>query len=78
MLSSVLRSPHAVDVNIEIMRVRATQRDASVKPHLARELAALEQNYDAHFRVVFDPIRELMKPPDAGKRFIGFRLGKSN
>ena len=74
MLSSVLHSERAVDVNIEIMRafVRLRQMLASHE-ELARKLDALEKKYDAQFRVVFDAIRELMKPPARGERRIGFR-----
>lgn len=74
MLSSVLHSKRAVQVNIEIMRtfVRLRQMLAS-HADLARKLAALEQKYDAQFKVVFDAIRELMTPPDPRKkRAIGF------
>ena len=39
---------------------------------LARKLAALENKYDAQFKVVFDCIRELMLPPDPLRRKIGF------
>ena len=61
MLSSVLHSERAVDVNIEIMRafVRLRQMLASHE-ELARKLDALEKKYDAQFRVVFDAIRQLM------------------
>ena len=74
MLSSVLRSPRAVAVNIEIMRafVRLRQMLAS-NADLARKLGALEKKYDDQFRVVFDAIRQLMLPPEAKpKRRIGF------
>jgi len=74
MLSSVLRSPRAVHVNIEIMRtfVRLRQILAS-HTDLARRLDELEGKYDAQFRVVFDAIRELMAPPPEPKRKrIGF------
>lgn len=74
MLSSVLRSPQAIQVNIEIMRtfVRLRRLLAS-NAALARKLAALESKYDEQFKVVFDAIRELMKPPEpAKKRPIGF------
>ena len=74
MLSSVLRSPRAVRVNIEIMRafVRLRQMMAT-HADLARRLDDLEKKYDSQFRVVFDAIRELMAPPPEppGKR-IGF------
>lgn len=73
MLSSVLRSKRAVMVNIEIMRafVRLRQMLAS-HADLARKLAALERKYDSQFKAVFDAIRELMTPPLAKKRSIGF------
>jgi hypothetical protein len=74
MLSSVLRSPQAIQVNIEIMRtfVKLRQLLAS-NAALARKLAALESKYDEQFKVVFDAIRELMRPPEPGKkRPIGF------
>jgi hypothetical protein len=73
MLSSVLRSPRAVRVNIEIMRafVRLRQLLQS-NTELATKLDALEQKYDAQFRAVFDAIRELMAPPDPPKNPIGF------
>ena len=79
MLSSVLRSKRAVQVNIEIMRtfVRLRQMLSSHRD-LARKLAELEKKYDAQFKVVFDAIRELMQPvstPPA--RRIGFR-GSAN
>ena len=76
MLSSVLHSERAVDVNIEIMRafVRLRQMLASHE-ELARKLDALEKKYDAQFRVVFEAIRQLMAPPtpEQKKRRIGFR-----
>lgn len=61
MLSSVLRSPRAVQVNIAIMRAFVQLRQMlGTNADLARKLAAMEKNYDAQFRVVFDAIRELM------------------
>jgi hypothetical protein len=73
MLSSVLNSERAIKVNIEIMRtfVRLRRLLAS-HADLARKLDALERKYDAQFKVVFDAIRELMKPPESKKRPIGF------
>ena len=74
MLSGILNSPRAVQVNIEIMRtfVRLRQMLAS-HADLARRLAALERKYDAQFKVVFDAIRQLMAPPKPPpKRRIGF------
>ncbi len=74
MLSSVLNSPQAIAVNIEIMRafVRLRQMLAS-NADLARKLATLERKYDAQFKIVFDAIRELMTPSEPKKkRPIGF------
>jgi ORF6N domain len=76
MLSSVLRSNQAIEVNIAIMRafVRLRQVIAS-HAGLARKLDDLEAKYDAQFRVVFDAIRALMEaPPEPAKKArIGFR-----
>jgi hypothetical protein len=73
MLSSVLRSPRAVQVNIAIMRVFVRLRSV-LESHvdLARKLEQLERKYDAKFTVVFDAIRELMVPPATVRRRIGF------
>jgi hypothetical protein len=75
MLSSVLRSRRAIQVNIEIMRafVRLRRMLAS-HADLARKLDNLEKKYDAQFKVVFDAIRELMRPPESKKRPIGFLI----
>ena len=74
MLSSVLRSPRAVKVNIEIMRAFVQlRRMVASQADLGRDLAALEKKYDAQFKVVFDAIRKLMTllEPET-KRVIGF------
>ena len=73
MLSTVLNSPRAIAVNIEIMRafVRLRLILASNK-ELARWLEELEAKTDARFRQVFDAIRQLMVPPEVKKRPIGF------
>ena len=78
MLSSVLRSARAVQVNIEIMRAFLRLREMlGANAELAKKLAALEKKYDAQFRVVFDAIRELMTPPAKPGKRIGFRAGES-
>jgi uncharacterized protein YjcR len=76
MLSSVLRSRRAIQVNIEIMRafIRLRQMLAS-HVELARKLDALEKKYDAQFKQVFEAIRQLMAPPEPKRRPIGFRKG---
>lgn len=73
MLSSVLKSKRAVLVNIEIMRAFVRLRQLlTANADLARKLEALERKYDTQFKVVFDAIRELMAPPSATTRPIGF------
>jgi hypothetical protein len=74
MLSSVLRSDRAIYVNIEIMRAFVRLRHMlATHTDLARKLTSLEKKYDAQFKVVFDAIRELMRPPALKtKRKIGF------
>jgi phage regulator Rha-like protein len=72
-LSSVLRSKRAVQVNIAIMRTFVRLREMLLSnAGLARKLDALEKKYDAQFKVVFDAIRELMTPPEPPRRQIGF------
>jgi hypothetical protein len=73
MLSSVLNSDRAVQVNIEIMRACVRLRE-SVSKHkdLAGKLMELENRYDRQFKVVFDAIRGLMKQPEPKRRGIGF------
>jgi hypothetical protein len=75
MLSSVLNSPRAVQVNIQIMRTFAKLREIiSQHKDLARRLDELEKKYDAQFKIVFDAIRQLMAPaePEPPKKRIGF------
>lgn len=80
MLSSVLNSPRAIAVNVQIMRTFVALRQAATNSEaLTRRLDALEGKYDAQFKVVFNSIRELInaKPKDlpsvpANKRLIGF------
>ena len=75
MLSSVLRSERAVQVNIEIMRAFVRLRElVATHKDLARKLETLEKRYDAQFKIVFDAIRELMAPPTPKKRKIGFLI----
>ena len=74
MLSSVLRSPRAVQVNVEIMRTFVRlRRILAENAGLARRLDEMEKKYDVQFKVVFDAIRKLMQPlePQPKKRRIG-------
>src|SRR6266516_2420416 len=75
MLSTVLRSSRAVQVNIAIVRTFVRLREMLLSDaELARKLAASEKKYDAQFKVVFDAIRALMLPPAPPKRQIGFHV----
>ncbi|HET7294200.1 MAG TPA: ORF6N domain-containing protein [Vicinamibacteria bacterium] len=78
MLSSVLHSSRAIQVNIEIMRAFVRlRRMLQTNAELARKLDALESKYDGQFRVVFEAIRELMAPPDTPRRRIGYPTSSS-
>jgi hypothetical protein len=74
MLSSVLRSKRAIQMNIVIMRAFVQLREmiASNKG-LARRLNELEKKYDGQFLIVFEAIRELMAEPESKPRRIGFK-----
>jgi hypothetical protein len=77
MLSSVLRSPRAVEVNIAIMRTFVQlRRLMDSNRQLARKIEALEKKYDEQFAVVFDAIKRLIAEESARKtqprRSIGF------
>ena len=70
----VLRSERAVQVNVAIMRAFVRLRRLMLDhEELARKITAVERKYDAQFKVVFDAIRELMKPARSSKRRIGFQ-----
>ena len=75
MLSSVLNSERAIQVNITIMRafVRLRQMLAT-NANPERRLNDLERKYDSQFKVVFDAIRQLMAAPEKQPKKIGFQL----
>jgi ORF6N domain len=74
MLSSILRSPRAAEVNIAIMRTFVQlRRLMDSNRHLARKIEALEKKYDEKFAVVFAAIKQLIAPPDPPQKpRIGF------
>ena len=75
MLSSVLRSPRAVSVNIEIMRTFVKLRQLlATHADLAHRLEELEKKYDARFKVVFEAIHQLMSVPEPSRKQIGFHV----
>jgi uncharacterized membrane protein len=69
MLSSVLNSSRAVQVNIAIMRTFARLRHLlATHKDLAAKLQAMEQKYDKQFKVVFDVLRQLTEGPPVRKK----------
>ena len=78
MLSGVLNSDRAIEVNIQIMRAFVTLREMiSTNKDLSRRLDDLEEKYDSRFKLVFDAIRQLVTPPGPPKkRKIGFVKGE--
>jgi len=75
MLSSVLHSERAIDVNIQIMRAFVNLRRVAVTySGLKNKIESMEKKYDKQFGVVFKAIRQLMEPPPAKARVIaGFK-----
>ena len=75
MLSGVLSSTRAVNVNIAIMRSFIKLREVlTTHKDLVRKMEELENKYDKQFQIVFDAIRQILTPPDKPKREIGFRV----
>ena len=80
MLSSVLRSERAVQVNVAIMREFVSlRRMLASNDALSRKLAELErrlENHDQGIKTLFEAIRELMTPPAKPNREIGFHINE--
>ena len=73
MLSSVLRSKRAIQVNIQIMKTFTKIRELlDSHRHLRRKLEALERKYNYQFKAVFDAIKQLIGQQEKPKRKIGF------
>jgi hypothetical protein len=77
MLSSVLHSERAAQVNVAIMRAFVRLRETlATHKELGRKLSELERkvsNHDGHIRSLFEAIRELMSPPERPVKQIGFK-----
>jgi hypothetical protein len=79
MLSSILHSKRAIQVNIQIMRTFIKLRKMIIADEeLARKLEVLERKYDEQFKVVFDILRKLMELPEKPRRKIGFHREEEN
>jgi len=73
MLSSVLNSERAIQVNIQIMRTFTKLRKLlATHADLRRKIAELESKYDGQFKIVFEAINELMETPDKTVKNVGF------
>lgn len=77
MLSTVLKSKRAIEVNITIMRAFVRLRELmSTHKDMTLKLDEMEKKYDRQFKVVFDAIRQLMAPEAKKGRRIGFTHDK--
>ena len=77
MLSTVLNSERAIQVNIAIMRAFVKLRELlATNKDLSKRLDELEKKYDSNFRIVFDTIKQLMMPKEKPKRPIGFKVSE--
>ena len=75
MLSSVLNSRRAIQVNIQIMRAFTKLRELmTTHKELNRKIEEMEKKYDYQFKVVFDAIKKLLEPPTKEKCPIGFHV----
>jgi hypothetical protein len=73
MLSSVLRSKRAIQVNIQIMRAFIKLRQMYIgHKDLKRKIAAMESKYDEHFQIVFEAIKALIHEDEKPKKKIGY------
>lgn len=73
MLSSVLNSERAIEVNIQIMRTFTRIREMILShKDLQRKVEAMEKKYDQQFKIVFDAIKQLLATPEKPKKRIGF------
>jgi len=75
MLSSVLKSERAVQVNIQIMRAFTKLRKIlSTHEELKKKIENMEKKYDENFKIVFEAIKQLLDNDDKPKRKIGFTI----
>lgn len=79
MLSSVLRSKKAVEVNIAIMRAFVQLRRLMEENHeLKQQMNVLEAKYDEQFKLIFEAIRQLLRDENIPRQAIGFKAKSSN
>ncbi len=74
MLSSVLNSERAIQVNIQIIRTFTKLREMlATHKDLQKKIVAMEGKYNKQFKIVFDAIKQLLEPPEKPKKKIGYR-----
>lgn len=74
MLSSVLNSKRAIQVNIQIMRTFTKLREMlATHTKLRHKIEEIEKKYDYQFKIVFETIKQLFEPAETSKELIGFR-----
>ncbi len=74
MLSSVLNSQKAIQVNIQIMRTFTKLREMMLShKDLQKKIESMESKYDYQFKIVFDAIKQLLEPPEKPRKRIGYR-----
>ena len=74
MLSSVLKSKRAIQVNIQIMRAFIKLKEMlSTHKDLKQKIEEMEKKYDYQFKIVFDAIKQLLEPPVVSRGKIGFQ-----
>ncbi len=82
MLSSVLNSEQAIEVNISIMRAFVKLRQMlELNEELNRKFAAVIRKlstHDKYFRIVFEELRRLTAQPSPSRKQIGFKIGKKS
>lgn len=79
MLSSVLNSERAIQVNIQIMRTFTKLREMILThKELKQKIEAMERKYNYQFKIVFDAIKKLLEQPEKPKGRIGFRKEKDS
>jgi hypothetical protein len=74
MLSSVLKSKRAIEVNIAIMRTFVKLREIlATNELLRRKIESMERKYDEHFKTVFEVLKKMLAEPEKPKEPFGFR-----
>ena len=76
MLSGILNSERAINVNIAIMRAFVQMRRLmETHKELAKKIEELESKYDEQFSMVFEAIRQLIQQENEPRKPVGFRIG---